>query len=90
MRFRSAGAYAVAPALAPASPNEQFAFEDFSLDLTILKKQLRVVPAWELGRNDPDSSVICADDDPIIPSGVTNAPVLAVLDRKRESTETAV
>jgi hypothetical protein len=77
-RFKRVGVYALAPArFSEGQPPQLF------LDLCIGKAALRVIPAWKLGRNDPDAVVIGPDDDPIIPQWIGNAPVLAVLEKLR-------
>lgn len=53
--------------------------------LGILKRELNVRPAWQVGRHDPDASAIDADDKIIIPEGITNAPVLEALAWKKKS-----
>lgn len=50
----------------------------------ILKRELNVRQAWEIGRNDIDSPGISDDDDPIIPESQTAAPVLEVIKWLRE------
>jgi hypothetical protein len=45
----------------------------------IAKRELHVREAWEIGRHDVDSAGILKDDDPIIPSGAQDAPVLDLL-----------
>jgi hypothetical protein len=45
----------------------------------IAKRELNVRDAWQIGRNDPDVVGIREDDDPIIPAGQQDAPVLKVL-----------
>jgi hypothetical protein len=50
----------------------------------ILKKELIVRDAWQIGRNDPDMVGISEDDDPIIPTEQANAPVLELLRWRRE------
>jgi len=49
----------------------------------IIKSEIEIKNAWELGLNDPASVAIIDDDDPIIPIGVENAPVIEIL-RKRK------
>lgn len=48
-----------------------------------LMKELSVRNAWEIGTNDMDMAGIEASDNPIIPKGVVDAPILEVLKRKR-------
>ncbi len=47
------------------------------------KLNLYLRDAWQVGRNDLDSIGIQPDDDPIIPSEQLNAPVLELLELKR-------
>jgi hypothetical protein len=52
--------------------------------LGILKRELFVRPAWQIGEHDPDIPGIHEDDQIIIPKEVENAPVLATLARKKK------
>ena len=45
----------------------------------LLKQQLIVRHAWEIGRHDLDSAGVREEDDPIIPEGRTDAPILTLL-----------
>lgn len=45
--------------------------------------RLDVRPAWEIGEDDPDMIALQIGDDPFIPDGVENAPVLGALARMR-------
>lgn len=45
----------------------------------LLKREFTVRQAWEIGEHDPDSAAIHPDDDPVIPPGQSDAPILAVL-----------
>lgn len=45
----------------------------------IVKQEVNVRNAWEMGRNDPDAMAIHPDDDPLIPSGQANPPILETL-----------
>lgn len=56
------------------------------LDKGILKKKITVRDAWEIGENDFEAVVIKENDNPIIPDHVEDAPVLKVLNKKREKT----
>lgn len=55
--------------------------------LGILKHELLVRPAWQIGEHDPDVCGINLDDKIIIPDGVKDAPVLAAMARKRKRLE---
>lgn len=50
-------------------------------ELSILKKELYIKNAWEIGLNDFERSAIRPNDQPIIPEGVENAPILEVLEK---------
>jgi len=70
--------------LAPAHFVSETELPDMALDLAILKDKLIVRNAWEISINDVDSAAFTADDDPLIPSDVTDAPVTALLAAIRE------
>jgi hypothetical protein len=78
--FSRAGTYALLPAYFESLSQRPELFPD----LVILKRQLRVCPAWEVGPNDPDMSALQEDCDPIIPSGVKDPPVLKALEAIRK------
>jgi hypothetical protein len=52
-------------------------------DLAIMKNRIRIIPAWQVGENDMDGMAIQPDDDPIIPTGVVDAPVLRLYERRK-------
>lgn len=81
VRFRRHGRFFLAPALLPRSPGSPQVF----FDLSVGKQRLYVRPAWQVGENDPDMVAIEPDDDPIIPDGVENPPVIRALVRIRKS-----
>ncbi len=45
--------------------------------------RLNVRAAWEIGGNDPDMMSLRPQDDPFVPEGVEDAPVLRALERIR-------
>lgn len=53
-------------------------------DFWIGKRQLVVRPMWEIGENDLDLVAIQPDDNPIIPEGHEDAPILRALARVRK------
>jgi hypothetical protein len=76
------GAYDLLPAVAPA------AIEDVRpvTDLSIRKRELVVIDAWQVGANDPEATAISEENTPIIPPGrEADAPVLEVLRKRRSS-----
>lgn len=78
--YRVAGSFLLMPALSHgvASPPELF------YDSAILKRDLQLRDAWEIGLNDPDVAALRDDDDPLIPDGQDDAPVLRTLKWLRE------
>jgi hypothetical protein len=51
----------------------------------ISKKRIVIREAWEIGPHDPDSVGISLDDDPIMPQGVQDPPVVRTLERIRQA-----
>ena len=58
------------------------------LENGILKHELIVKNAWEMGRNDIDVCGMRADDDPIIPEGQQQAPILEALEWLKKCNQT--
>jgi len=52
------------------------------IELGILKTELTIKNAWEIGIHDLEQVVITEDDDPIIPDNINDAPVLKILKEK--------
>lgn len=52
------------------------------IKVSILKHELNVINAWEIGPNDIESTAIQNDDNPFIPDGVSHAPILDVFKRR--------
>jgi len=77
-RYKEVGSYLLAP-LPHGSSDMRRVFKN-----AITKRDLQVREAWKIGRNDPDCVGINEDDDPIIPQGEKNAPVLGLIRWKRE------
>lgn len=50
-------------------------------ELGIEKQELSIRSAWQIGENDQDVCAIEDDDEPIIPDGIENAPILDVLQK---------
>jgi hypothetical protein len=80
-RFDRVGGYWLVPAQFDGESKQP----KFFFDLSIAKRTLRVLPAWKLGQNDPDSLALRPEDDPIIPEGVEDAPVLGLLERRKRN-----
>ena len=56
-------------------------------DRGIVKQEIHIRQAWTIGENDPDSVVLEAGDDPIIPDGELAPPVEKVLEKLRSSSQ---
>jgi len=70
--------------LAPAVLRDDSAEPEPIFEKCILKRELNVRQAWEIGRNDIDSPGIRDDDELIIPEGHRDAPVLDVIQWLKE------
>lgn len=75
--YQKAGAFLFAPAQFGTGPPTPF------IQLAIVKRHLQIRQAWEIGENDPAISALHDDDHPIIPSDVTDPPVIRALERIR-------
>lgn len=75
--YQEAGAFLLAPAHFDASGPTPL------VQLAISKRHIQIRQAWEIGENDPDISALHDDDEPIIPSDITNPPVIRALERIR-------
>jgi len=74
--YRRYGSYLLVPAEMTTSPRIEMAS-------FLVKRHLHVRAAWEIGENDPDSAALREDDDPIVPSSVTEPPVKRALEQLR-------
>jgi hypothetical protein len=82
--YRKFGSYLFAPAF---TAEEKFEPEIIK-DQYVIKRELHVREAWEIGRHDPDSVAIEEDDTPIISAGQENAPVIELLRWRHERSPT--
>ena len=78
-QYTEKGIYLIAPAYVDSPQNIMIPLLEFAIQ----KKALEIKWAWEIGRNDPNMVGILYDDDPIIPEGIKNPPVLEVLRFKK-------
>ncbi len=77
--FHEAGHYGVAHCIMEPGSAEP----EIQLQHVIIKRELFVRDAWQLGMNDVDHVGLLPDDDPIIPADQVDPPVLELLRRKR-------
>jgi hypothetical protein len=78
--YEAFGGYFLVPSVARGELSDLEVFWDYYL----VKREIHVREAWEIGKHDIDVAAIHKDDDPIIPTGKRNPPVLELLRWKRE------
>jgi hypothetical protein len=74
--FKKFGACWLMPAIMGSPP-------EFIMEQCILKRHLHIRPAWQIGDNDPDMSALLEDQDPIVPSDITDPPVYKALEKMK-------
>ena len=75
--YRNAGRYRLTYNLfAPTQPISPYADNIF-----LEKRRLRIVPAWQIGPNDPAIVALKGINDPLIPPDISDPPVLKALKR---------
>ncbi len=79
--FDKYGAFYLMPVKRPDKPSD---VPDFEPKQYLLKGHIHVRPAWKIGENDSDIVALDIDEDPVIPEGITDAPVLKAMARKRD------
>jgi hypothetical protein len=62
--------------------NERIIESSLAKKKTIRKFDINVLEAWKVGPNDIEVMAINSDDDPLIPEGVSNPPIIESLKRK--------
>lgn len=82
--FDKYGAYYLMPVKLPDKPGELPNLESRQY---LLKRHIHVRPAWTIGEHDSDMVALDVDEDPVIPDGITDAPVLKAMERKRERSD---
>jgi hypothetical protein len=70
--YEKAGRYRLTSGL--LAPNQPIS--PYANDLFIEKRRLRIVPAWQIGPNDPASAALKGIDNPQIPPDVSDPPFL--------------
>jgi hypothetical protein len=80
--YREYGCYFLVPCIPKTSPPNA-PMPRFITECRILKRDLVVRPEWEIGRHDHDYMALSPDDDPIIPEGKTDAPIIEALEFRR-------
>lgn len=78
--FNKFDAFFLVPAQLPTSSQSMPVIE---FKLSLLKRQLHIRAAWQIGENDHDIVALDDDEDPYIPDGVVNAPVIKAIAARR-------
>lgn len=79
--FDKYGAYYLMPVKLPDKHGE---VPNFETKQYLLKGHIHVRQAWTIGEHDSDLVALDIDEPPVIPDGITDAPVLKAMARKRE------
>jgi hypothetical protein len=75
--FGRLNTFLLAPAFGDGSPT-------LEMSVALVKFHLDVRPAWQIGENDPDIVAVHDDDEPIIPAGMDDAPILKALQARKD------
>jgi hypothetical protein len=75
-------AFFLAPAFMAGGPEAPDVPEP-DMDLRIAVHKVHLRNAWEVGLHDVDRVAIKEEDDPVIPEGVEDSPVLRLLEKRR-------
>ncbi len=78
--FDKYGAFYLIPVKQPDKPGD---VPDLEFKQYLLKGHIHVRPAWQIGEHDSDIVALDVEENPIIPEGITDAPVLKAMARKR-------
>lgn len=81
--FKKWGTYLFAPAII----REGQSLPDVLMDAGIVKHEFADRNAWEIGPNDFDVALVVPDTNPVIPPGITDAPILETLKNKKAMME---
>lgn len=79
--FDRYGAYYLMPVKLPDKYGE---VPNLETKQYLLKGHIQVRQAWTIGEHDSDMMALDVDEDPVIPDGITDAPVLKAIARKRD------
>lgn len=75
--YKKFGRYRLAPGLLAAIQS----LPPYTREFSIEKRRLRIVPAWQVGPNDPACMAMKGIDDPIIPPVISDPPFLKLQKR---------
>lgn len=78
--FNEFDAFFLIPAQLPRSTQSM---PEIEVKLALLKRHLHIRPAWQIGENDHDIVALDDEEDPFIPQGVVDAPVIKAIAARR-------
>ncbi|HRQ59654.1 MAG TPA: hypothetical protein PLN31_19730 [Azoarcus taiwanensis] len=78
--FDKFDAFFLMPAQLPRSTQSR---PEIEFKLALLKRHLHIRPAWQIGENDHDIVALDDEEDPFIPEGVVDAPVIKAIAARR-------
>ncbi|MBL8535466.1 MAG: hypothetical protein JNL33_16580 [Betaproteobacteria bacterium] len=78
--FHNFDAFFLTPAQLPHSTQSR---PEIEFKLALLKRHLHVRHAWQICENDPDIVALDDEEDPFIPEGVVDAPVIKAVAARR-------
>lgn len=78
--FNKFDAFFLMPAQLPTSTKSE---PEIKFECGLLLRRLHVRPAWQICENDHDIIALDDDEDPFIPDGVTDAPVIKAIAARR-------
>jgi hypothetical protein len=78
--FNKFDAFFMMPSQLPCSIQNR---PEIEFKLALLKRHLHIRPAWQIGENDHDIVALDDGEDPIIPEGVVDAPVIKAIAARR-------
>ena len=72
--------YFIMPAILNQDQNKLTTIDE----LSILKSELNIIPAWKIGENDLNLVAMKFINDPIVPEGISDPPIYRALQRYKE------
>lgn len=78
--FNKFNTFFLMPAQLPSSTQSM---PEIEFKLALLKRHLHICPAWQIGENDHDIVALDDEEDPFIPEGVVDAPVIKAIAARR-------
>jgi hypothetical protein len=80
-RYKNIGWYVLMPAEMKNGMPHSDPFWNYGISI----RKLAIRPAWQIGEHDLDAVALEENDEPIIPDGIDDPPVLRLLKRRRRS-----